>query len=536
MRVSTCTQLFHSLFILARSWFAQRTRLWSGAAGAGGSAAGGTGGGGTGATLLGGAGVTAGAGDTGVGGARAGGAGAGDPGDGGTGARGAGGGGARAGGIGAGDPGIGGAGAGGAGAGSTGAGGTVQRQPFFIPPPPSSLPPPDSVLRQVLSLPSSNSLPPSNPESTASPVAATVMSFVSLSLVLPRLFALFALGHRVPRPPPPPVPGTHIMALRPSSVPLRIPMLPPPASSLPAVPDPESDLARIASPTVPHLLATVVTDPSIESTSASALVAELIDFAAACRLDYATSLVAESESNCPPSVGGECALDIEVLEDKHEDLSIAMDAEMVSWKSTGTYIDAVPSTRANIVDGMWIFRVLQRFGFRYSSPQSTPLPTGHSLSAPPSDESVELVGCLITSGMGLELGGRGPVVLTGHAEASWVDDLAMQRSSQGYTFSLGSSSVSWQSTRSSSVLSSSCEAEIYAGAMAAHELRWLTYLLIDLGERPRSSPQRGQLRLAYVATRANTADIFTKALQSSDHQRLSTVLGIVPTLPHLLTA
>ncbi|CAI7759619.1 unnamed protein product [Closterium sp. NIES-53] len=49
--------------------------------------------------------------------------------------------------------------------------------------------------------------------------------------------------------------------------------------------------------------------------------------------------------------------------------------------------------------------VLQRFGFRYSSPQSTPLPTDHSLSAPPSDESVEpsgpypeLVGCLIALG------------------------------------------------------------------------------------------------------------------------------------------
>ncbi|CAI7852958.1 unnamed protein product [Closterium sp. NIES-54] len=34
-----------------------------------------------------------------------------------------------------------------------------------------------------------------------------------------------------------------------------------------------------------------------------------------------------------------------------------------------------------------------------------------------------------TSGMGLMLGGRGPVVLTGHADASWVDDLATQRSS-----------------------------------------------------------------------------------------------------------
>ncbi|CAI7875861.1 unnamed protein product [Closterium sp. NIES-53] len=223
--------------------------------------------------------------------------------------------------------------------------------------------------------------------------------------------------------------------------------------------------------------------------------------------------------------------------------------------------------------------VLQRFGFTYSSPQSTPLPTGHSLSNPPSDESVEpsgpypeLVGCLITSGMGLVLGDRARVVLTGHADASWVDDLATQRSSQGYTFSLGSGSVSWRSIRSSSVLSSSCEAEIYAGAMAAQELRWLTYLLTDLGEAPRSPPvlyvdnkamlalcqehrlehrtkhialryflarelqQRGQLRLAYVASQANTADVFTKALQPCDHQRFCTELGLVPTVPHLLTS
>ncbi|CAI7803229.1 unnamed protein product [Closterium sp. NIES-54] len=257
-------------------------------------------------------------------------------------------------------------------------------------------------------------------------------------------------------------------------------------------------------------------------------------------------------------------------------------------------------------------QVLQRFNFTYSSPQATPLSTRHSLSVLPSDESVEpsgpypeLVGCLMylmtctrpdlayplsilaryvapgrhrpehmaaakrvlrylcsTSGLGLVLGGRSPVVLTGHTDASWVDDLATQRSSQGYTFSLGSGSVSWRSTCSSFVLSSSCEAEIYAVAMAAQELRWLTYLLTDLGEPPRSPPvlyvdskamlalcrehrlehktkhialryflarelqQRGQLRLAYVASEANTADIFTKALQPYDHQRFCTMLGL----------
>ncbi|CAI7831898.1 unnamed protein product [Closterium sp. NIES-53] len=34
-----------------------------------------------------------------------------------------------------------------------------------------------------------------------------------------------------------------------------------------------------------------------------------------------------------------------------------------------------------------------------------------------------------TSGMGLVLGGRRRVVLTGHADASWADDQATQRSS-----------------------------------------------------------------------------------------------------------
>ncbi|CAI7784311.1 unnamed protein product [Closterium sp. NIES-54] len=168
-----------------------------------------------------------------------------------------------------------------------------------------------------------------------------------------------------------------------------------------------------------------------------------------------------------------------------------------------------------------VHQILQRFAFHFSSPQPTLMSTGHSLSVPPLDESVEssgpypeLVGCLMylmtctqhafayplsllaryvapgrhqkvhwdvakrvlrylcsTSGMGLVLGGRGSVVLTGHSDASWADDQATLRSTHDYTFSLGSGSVSWRSTRSCSVLGSSCEAEIYAGAMGAQELR-----------------------------------------------------------------
>ncbi|CAI7845464.1 unnamed protein product, partial [Closterium sp. NIES-53] len=203
---------------------------------------------------------------------------------------------------------------------------------------------------------------------------------------------------------PPPVPSTHTMALRPSSVAQR-PVLPsPPASSLPDIPDLESDLTRVASPTITLVLATLVTNPTIESAAASALVAELVDFAALCHLDYAVSLVFESD--CPLSVRGELALAYDVLEDRQFELEylaavaphlasmllcpkgdpdapdiptlrsyaeaikgpyssqwqIAMDAEMASWKSTCTYVDAVPPRGANIVDGMWIFMVKRSSG------------------------------------------------------------------------------------------------------------------------------------------------------------------------------
>ncbi|CAI7817684.1 unnamed protein product [Closterium sp. NIES-54] len=288
------------------------------------------------------------------------------------------------------------------------------------------------------------------------------------------------------------------MTLRPSTAPQRVPLPSPLASSFLDGPDLESDSLRAASPTVMCFLAIVVAYPSFESTAAFSLIAEHVEFVAAGHLDYAASLIAESESTSvyPPSVRGECALGRDVLEDRQEEFECfaaalphlvsmllapegdldapdiptprsyaeaiegpyssqwqtAMQKEMASSKSTGTYVEEVPPLGPNVVSGMWIFRVkltpgsppffkvLQRFDFTYSSPQSAPLPSGHSLSASPSDEFVGLNGPV--SGMGLVLGGRAGVVLTGHADTSWADDLTAQRSSQGYTFSLGSGSVS----------------------------------------------------------------------------------------------
>ncbi|CAI7809279.1 unnamed protein product [Closterium sp. NIES-54] len=313
-----------------REWFVRHTRLRSGASGAGGAGTAGAGATGTGGVEGAGAGFLTKSGTTGAGGAGAGGAGVG--------------------GLGARDAGVGGSGVGGAGA--VDPGGAVQPRPYFVP-----------LLQQVLGTPpSAANTPP---------------------LLCPRL-TIRSLHYSQP---------LHCLLLL-----LTLSNL---AVLQSVVPDPESDRARAASPTVSHLLATAVTDPSFESAATSALVAELLDIAAACCLDYATALVAESASASPPSIGGECALGTDVLEDRQEDFEClaaavsrfasmllapeghpdapdiptprsyaepitgpyssqwqaAMDAEMASWKSTGTYVDEVPPPGANIVDGMWIFRV-----------------------------------------------------------------------------------------------------------------------------------------------------------------------------------
>ncbi|CAI7797629.1 unnamed protein product [Closterium sp. NIES-53] len=174
------------------------------------------------------------------------------------------------------------------------------------------------------------------------------------------------------------------------------------------------------------------------------------------------------------------------------------------------------------------------------------------------------------SDMGLVLGGTRIVELTGHYDSSYADDVETQRSTQGYCFCLGAGAVSWRSTQSSSVASSSAEADIYAGAMAAQELCLLTFLLTNLGERPRSAPtlyaknkamillcrepqlesrvkhideiyfllrelqRRSQARLEFVASKANTADVFTKALALGDNNRFCVQLRLVEVGPRLL--
>ncbi|CAI7778028.1 unnamed protein product [Closterium sp. NIES-54] len=396
-----------------REWCALRCRCATGVVGgggapgaAGGAAGAGAAGGAAGAgaargssgAVGGPAGVGA-AGADGPGGARTGGTGAGGAAVVGAAVTGAGG----AAGVVAGDP-----GAEGTGAVSAVSGGAVRPRPYYVP-----------LLQQVLGLPPSpgpnpplmspplvqtqSHLQPASPLPSPSPYSGLTRGLTERREpesrpVLPESrpaspesrstlpVSTVRAGRRVLRPRPPPVPGTHSMTLRPSTAPQRVPLLSPPASSLPNGPDPESDSLRAASPTFTRFLATAVTDPFFESTAASALSA--------------------SASVCPPSVGGEFALGTDVLEDRQEEFECfatavphlvsmllapegdpdapdiptprsyaeaiegpyssqwqeAMDAEMASWKSTGTYVDKVPPVGANIVSGMWIFRVKRPSG------------------------------------------------------------------------------------------------------------------------------------------------------------------------------
>ncbi|CAI7863297.1 unnamed protein product [Closterium sp. NIES-53] len=342
-----------------REWYARHCRCATGSAGAGaagGAAGAGAAGGAAGAGAAGGA-VGAGA----AGGAAGAGAAGGAAGAGAAGATGPGG--ARTGGSGA---------SGAGGAVFAVSGGAVRPRPYYVPllqqlQPASPLPGLSPYSGPTRGLTERRELEsrPASPESRSASPVRTVRA-----------------GRSVLRPCPPSVPGTHSMTLRLSTAPQRVPLLSPPASSLPVGPDPEPDSLCATSPAVTHFLASVVTDPSFESTAASALVAELVDFAAACRLEYAASLVAESESVsvCPPSVVGECALGTDVLEDRQEEFQcfaasvphlVSMllapegdpDAPDIPTPRSyaeaieGTYVGEVPPSGANIVSSMWIFTV-----------------------------------------------------------------------------------------------------------------------------------------------------------------------------------
>ncbi|CAI7839749.1 unnamed protein product [Closterium sp. NIES-53] len=129
--------------------------------------------------------------------------------------------------------------------------------------------------------------------------------------------------------------------------------------------------------------------------------------------------------------------------------------------------------------------VLQRFELQHSTVQRTHLAVDHRLTGSFPDERIEpsgpyvkLVGCLMypmtcsRPDLAFPLSILARFVAPGrHRPVHWIAAVRVAKY-----------------THSSSVSTSTTKAEIYAGAMAAQELRCLTFLLTDLGERPSSAP------------------------------------------------
>ncbi|CAI7750136.1 unnamed protein product [Closterium sp. NIES-53] len=283
-------------------------------------------------------------------------------------------------GAGAGAAGTGGATGAGAPAGSpgvvpAGSGGAPRPRPYFVPLleqvlglPPSPGPAPSLACPQPFQ--SQSLLQPVSPLPAPSPYTGPTGGLAERRAPASRPASPArpaCTSRRTSRRRPPAVPGTHQMALRPSTAPLRVPLPSPPASSLPAFPDPDSDSLRAASPTVARFLATVVTDPSLASTAASALVAELVDFAASCRLDscvllcrYPVRLLVTFLRHGRPHTAPGVLLRLLIT------LLI-------------TFVPLVRCVPLCVRVLRVVLEVLQRFDFTYSSPQATPLSTRHSL-------------------------------------------------------------------------------------------------------------------------------------------------------------
>ena len=167
-----------------------------------------------------------------------------------------------------------------------------------------------------------------------------------------------------------------------------------------------------------------------------------------------------------------------------------------------------------------------------------------------------------THDYGLKFSGREQDVLVGFSDSDWAGDIITRRSTSGYIFQFGQSTISWCSRRQATVAKSSTEAEYVALSMAVQEVIWLRRLFNDFGITLNSATKlfednRGAIDLSrnpkhhnrtkhidvsyhftreriaskeidvgYVSTKENLADIMTKALSKGAFEKFRDGLGI----------
>jgi hypothetical protein len=168
-----------------------------------------------------------------------------------------------------------------------------------------------------------------------------------------------------------------------------------------------------------------------------------------------------------------------------------------------------------------------------------------------------------TVGFGLRYVGGDGVRLHGYSDSDWAGSAVDRKSTSGGCFSLGSTVVSWFSRKQTSVALSSAEAEYMAASLASCEAIWLHKLLaglfgqvleptviycdnqscIKLSENPvfhdrskhieiryhfiRDRVQKGVVKLQYISTDEQIADILTKPLVKGKFVYFRDKLGVV---------
>jgi len=166
-------------------------------------------------------------------------------------------------------------------------------------------------------------------------------------------------------------------------------------------------------------------------------------------------------------------------------------------------------------------------------------------------------------GQGLLLASSSDELVIAFCDADWASCPLTRRSVTGYMVKIGKSLVSWKAKKQTTVSKSSAEAEYRSLASAVSELVWLLGMLKEVGadiklpvqvysdskaaiqiaanpvyhERTkhieidchfiRERLQQGLIKIDYLPTQEQPADILTKGLSRIQHEHLVSKLGVL---------
>ena len=165
-------------------------------------------------------------------------------------------------------------------------------------------------------------------------------------------------------------------------------------------------------------------------------------------------------------------------------------------------------------------------------------------------------------GIKFEASNHDQIELCGYTDAGLAGDVVTRKSTSGYVFYIGKSTISWRSNRQSIIVLSSTEAEYISLSAGAQEATWLRRLLCSVGfkqETPttiyednqgtialtknpkshsrtkhidikyhfiREAVENKVVKLVYCGTEKMFADILTKGLPKPKFEELRLMLGV----------